>query len=72
MEELTSAERQLIAILRQDFANRANQLVIEWRNGAWEITLKELDTKRGSRGTGATFDDAWRGMDRGYTIDRRV
>jgi hypothetical protein len=60
---LTDEERQLIEILRRDFAKRGNQLVIEWREGAWDITLKELGTKRGARGTGATFEAAWRNME---------
>lgn len=64
-EILTVAECQLIDILRErdrkrDFDFR---ITIEMRNGAWEVDMIELDdvgrTKRGARGVGATFSEAW-------------
>jgi len=41
----------------------AYQVIIERRDGAWDISMKELGTTRGARGTGATFDAAWDNMD---------
>jgi hypothetical protein len=55
---MTSAESELLEILRQqqdrfdDFS-----LLIEHKDGAWDITLSDGD--RRTRGTGSTFAQAW-------------
>jgi hypothetical protein len=60
--ELSAQESQLIGILREWDGKDAYQIVIERREGAWDIILKEFGTNRGARGTGATFDAAWDDM----------
>lgn len=60
--ELTDAERQLIEILRQWHPRETYRLVLETVNGAWEIEMSEPRAKRGARGVGTTFDQAWDGM----------
>ena len=59
--ELSEEETQLIEILREWDGDDAYQLIIE--DGAWDLSMKELGTSRGARGTGATFDAAWDNMD---------
>src|SRR6516165_6925167 len=61
--ELSEEETQLIEILREWDGDDAYQLIIERRDGAWDLSMKELGTSRGARGTGATFDAAWDNMD---------
>jgi len=59
--KLSEEETQLIEILREWDGDDAYQLIIERRDGAWDLSMKELG--RGARGTGATFDAAWDNMD---------
>ena len=61
--KLSKQETQLIEILREWGGKDAYEVTIERRDGAWEISLQELKTSRGSRGVGATFDVAWDNMD---------
>jgi hypothetical protein len=62
--QVTDAERQLIESLRQLRPGDDNlRLVIELADGGWEIDMSEPGTKRGARGVGITFDQAWDGMD---------
>jgi len=60
-ELLTSAERQLVEMLRQRDRRRDFdfQICIGMQDGAWEVSLSELGTDRGARGVGTTFDEAW-------------
>ena len=61
---LSEQERELIETLREwgDKVKDAYAIRIEWRDGAWDIRLKALDTKMGARGTGKTFAAAWDDM----------
>jgi hypothetical protein len=68
--DVTNAEQQLIECLREIGARRDEarfRLVIELDGGAWEIVMSEqiesLGKKIGASGVGATFDQAWIGMD---------
>jgi hypothetical protein len=68
--DMTNAERQLIECLRRLQARRDEakfRLVIELEGGSWEIKMSEhigsLGRNIGARGVGATFDEAWSGMD---------
>jgi hypothetical protein len=70
--DLTEQEIQLLHMLRQWDAKESYRLQIETVDGAWDITLRELDTvdasgnrvpiKRGARGTGSNFAQAWDNM----------
>jgi hypothetical protein len=60
--ELSGQESQLIQILREWDGKDAYQMIIERRDSAWDISLREFGTNRGARGTGATFDAAWDNM----------
>src|SRR5215831_4870056 len=47
--ELSEEETQLIEILREWDGDDAYQLIIERRDGAWDLSMKELGTSRGAR-----------------------
>jgi hypothetical protein len=58
--QLSEAEEDMVLTLR-GWADADNgQLLIEHRDGAWDITLSLAPDK--VRGTGATFDQAWDNM----------
>jgi hypothetical protein len=59
--ELSEAEQDMILTLRGWTGADAYQLLIEYRDGAWDITLS-LAPRDKVRGTGATFDQAWDNM----------
>ena len=46
--ELSEEETQLIEILREWDGDDAYQLIIERRDGAWDLSMKELGTSRGA------------------------
>ena len=61
--EGTEQERQLLEVVREHEGDATSdfRLLVQRQDGAWDVTLSiaphdELDT---SRGTGATFNDAW-------------
>ena len=61
--EATEQERQMLEAIRDHGGGTASdfRLLVQRQDGAWDVTLSiaphdELDT---SRGTGATFNDAW-------------
>jgi hypothetical protein len=67
--DLSEQESQLIEICREWHGTDAYRLTIERRDGAWNVSLKQLGgppddrgTRGASRGTGATFDAAWHDM----------
>jgi hypothetical protein len=61
--DLSKQEGQLIEILREWGGVDAYRLTIERRDGAWDVSLKQLggppDNRAAARGTGATFNAAW-------------
>ena len=64
--EGSEQERQLLEVLRDHEGDATSdfRLLVQRQDGAWDVTLSiaphdELDT---SRGTGATFNDAWDNM----------
>ena len=64
--EGTEQERQLLEVVREHEGDATSdfRLLVQRQDGAWDVTLSiaphdELDT---SRGTGATFNDAWDNM----------
>lgn len=63
---MTEQEQQLLTVLRENADAAEFRLVIERRDGAWDIALSGRETvgaKEGSaRGVGATFDAAWDDM----------
>ena len=75
MTDLTDQERQMIEIIRENADTTEFRLLIERRDGAWDITMSArglagLSPFRPSRpkgegsarGVGATFDEAWDNM----------
>jgi hypothetical protein len=60
--DLSEQEGQLIEIFREWGGVDAYRLAIERRDGAWDVSLKQLggppDNRAAARGTGATFDAA--------------
>jgi hypothetical protein len=59
--ELSEAETDMIRTLRGFAGADGYQLLIEYRDSAWDITLS-LALRDKVRGTGATFDQAWDDM----------
>jgi hypothetical protein len=64
MSELTPQEEQMLAMLREwQSEPEDSSLLIEHRDGAWDITLSAVLSPGGklktTRGTGATFEQAW-------------
>ena len=62
--ETTEQEQQMVEVVREHKAHADFRLLVERQDGAWDVTLSiephdELNT---SRGTGATFNDAWGNM----------
>jgi hypothetical protein len=62
--ETTEQEQQMVEVVRERKAHADFRLLVERQDGAWDVTLSiephdELNT---SRGTGATFNDAWGNM----------
>ena len=64
--EGSEQERQLLEVLRDHEGDATSdfRLLVQRQDGAWDVTLSiaphdELNT---SRGTGATFNDAWGDM----------
>jgi hypothetical protein len=67
--EITPQENQMIDILRGSTDTTEFRLVIERRDGAWDIDMSArgmvgLPSSKecGARGVGATFDAAWDNM----------
>jgi hypothetical protein len=59
----TEQERQMVEVVRDHRVDASSdfRLLVQRQDGAWDVTLSiaphdELNT---SRGTGATFGDAW-------------
>ena len=64
--EATEQERQMVEVVRDHKVDATSdfRLLVQRQDGAWDVTLSiaphdELNT---SRGTGATFNDAWDNM----------
>lgn len=59
--DVTLQEQQMIQILREWSGKDDYSLQIEYRDGAWDITLSSVLNKKNktARGTGASFDVAW-------------
>ena len=62
--ETTEQEQQMVEVVREHNAHADFRLLVVRQDGAWDVTLSiephdELNT---SRGTGATFNDAWGNM----------
>ena len=57
-------ERLMIGMLRQCSGKDNFRMVIEFRDGAWEIkiSVSPHDREHSARGVGQTFDDAWNNM----------
>ena len=64
MPEPSFQERLMIKMLRQCSGNGDFRMVIEFRDGAWEIntSVPPHDKDHSARGVGQTFDDAWDNM----------
>jgi hypothetical protein len=67
--EITSQEHQMIDILRENSDTTEFRLVIERRDGAWDIVISarglvglRSSKEVSARGVGETFDAAWDGM----------
>jgi hypothetical protein len=60
-EKPSAQEMQLLETLREWGGDDDCRLLIERRDGAWEISLAVVmaDKKSSGRGVGATFDQAW-------------
>jgi hypothetical protein len=57
-------KEQLIEMLDEwQTAPENFQLIIARIDGAWDITLQQIDSVRASRGTGRTFHEAWHNME---------
>ena len=63
----TEQERQMVEVVRDHRVDASSdfRLLVQRQDGAWDVTLSiaphdELNT---SRGTGATFNDAWDNME---------
>jgi hypothetical protein len=59
LEALTDQEWEMIEIIRENRQEDGFRLLIERRDGAWEIELKSKRVPYPGRGTGADFNDAW-------------
>ena len=60
---LSAEEEELILMLREWEDKTTNyRLHIEMLDGAWDITMGEVDSNRITRGTGNTFEAAWNTM----------
>jgi len=59
--KITPQESQIIHIIRGWDNQDAFRLVVEREDGTWKLTLSKEphDLRHTSRGTGATFGDAW-------------
>ena len=57
------ADRPVFSVAREWGGVDAYRLTIERRDGAWDVSLKQLggppDNRAAARGTGATFNAAW-------------
>ena len=57
-------KEQLIEMLDEwQTAPENFQLIIARIDGAWDITLQQIDSVRASRGTGRTFHETWHNME---------
>lgn len=59
--ELSEAEMDMIRTLREWAGADEYQLLIAYRDGAWNITLS-LPPRDSVHGTGPTFEEAWDNM----------
>jgi hypothetical protein len=59
LEALTDEEWEMIEIIRENRQEDGFRLMIERRDGAWEIELKSKRVPYPGRGTGADFNKAW-------------
>ena len=64
MMDISSQEDQMIGVIRENNDTDEFHLLVERRDGAWDITLSTAphDQRHKTRGTGATFNDAWDNM----------
>jgi hypothetical protein len=64
--EATEQERQLVEVVREHEVDATSdfRLLVQKQDGAWDVTLSIAphDDLSTSRGTGATFNDAWDNM----------
>jgi len=60
----SEAEAQMLATLRKQDGSGDYRLLIERRDGVWDITMSIAphDDRHKARGTGTTFDEAWGAM----------
>jgi hypothetical protein len=61
--ELSGQELQMLQMIREWSGKDYYRLVLEHRDGAWEIELSIPEQKKTARGVGDTFDKAWDNMD---------
>ena len=57
--ELSGQELQMLQMIREWSGKDYYRLVLERRDGAWEIELSIPLEKKIARGVGNTFDEAW-------------
>jgi len=59
LEALTDEEWEMIEIIRENRQEDDFRLLIERKEGAWEIELRSKRVPYPERGTGADFNKAW-------------
>jgi hypothetical protein len=62
MFNLSTEEQLLIEALRAVSGSVTYRMVIEFRDGAWELSQTVGDRGHTGRGTGRTFSEAWNNM----------
>jgi hypothetical protein len=62
--DITLQEQLMIEMIREQSSDDEFRLLVERQDGAWNITLSTVphDESHKSRGTGASFNDAWDNM----------
>jgi hypothetical protein len=58
-EPITDEEWQMLEIIRENKDRDGFRLLIECKDGAWEIELKSPTVPYPARGVGTDFDQAW-------------
>ena len=59
LEALTDEEWEMIEIIRENRQEDGFRLMIERRDGAWELEIRSKRVPYPERGTGADFNEAW-------------
>jgi hypothetical protein len=61
----TTQEQLMLEMLREWSGRDDARMVIEFRDGAWDITMSTAPhgVEHTARGTGTSFDEAWNNMD---------